>query len=186
MGRACPDEAEIVRHIGPPLHESFAFLLATDDPARIAAAIGSYRERFSSTGMFENAVYPEIPQSLEALRELGAILFVATSKPRVFAERIINHFRLGQHFKGIYGSELDGDRSDKRELIAHIVKAESLSPRSTIMIGDRSHDVLGAKWNGVASIGALWGYGSREELSNAGATALCERPGGLSSILRSL
>jgi phosphoglycolate phosphatase len=103
----------------------------------------------------------------------------------VFAERIVEHFGLKSYFRMIYGSELNGARSNKAELIAYILKEESMAPRSTFMVGDRAHDVLGAKANGVFPVGALWGYGSREELSAAGATVFCERPEVLNEVLSS-
>jgi phosphoglycolate phosphatase len=135
--------------------------------------------------MLENTVYPGIPLALATLRRLGALLFVATSKPQVFAERITEHFGLKGYFHAVYGSELDGTRSNKADLISHILEAESLSPSSTYMVGDRAHDMAGAKAHNVLSIGALWGYGSRDELIAAWATALCEQPAMLIEILSS-
>jgi phosphoglycolate phosphatase len=123
--------------------------------------------------LFENAVYPGIRDALVQLRDRGATLYVATSKPNIFAGCIINYFGLGGFFRSIYGSELDGTRSNKIELIAHLLKAESLSPEATVMVGDRALDIIGAKANGVRPIGALWEYGSCEELIAAGARVLC-------------
>ena len=184
MGHRSPEDRELKRFVGPPLQESFAELLGSGDPATIAAAVGHYRERYSAKGMFENSVYPEIPSALAALQALGASLFVATSKPTVYAERSAERFDLGRYFKAIYGSELDGARSNKTELIAHLLTAEALSAGSTCMVGDRSHDVIAARANGVFPVGVLWGYGSRHELVAAGASALCERPGELSRALQ--
>ena len=113
------------------------------------------------------------------------MLFVTTSKPRVFAERIVEHFGLKEYFCAVYGSELDGTRSDKGHLIAHVLQAESLSPHSTVMVGDRAHDVVGAKVHGVFPIGVLWGYGSSDELIGAGATTLCAKPETLDNMLLS-
>jgi phosphoglycolate phosphatase len=110
-------------------------------------------------------------------------LFVATSKPTVYARRILEHFGLAHLFSGIYGSEFDGTRSNKAELIAHLLSDKALEPASTVMIGDRAHDVVGALANGVRPIGALWGYGTREELAGAGATQFCERPSQLPETL---
>jgi phosphoglycolate phosphatase len=162
LGCHCPSDAELERYIGPPLRGSFGVLIGSDDPIRIDMALRLYRERFSSTGMFENTVYPDILSSLVALRRLGAVLFVATSKPKVFAERIVEHFGLKAYFDAVYGSELDGTRSNKADLIALILEAKSLSPRLTYMVGDHAHDMAGANAHNVRSIGALWGYGSRE------------------------
>ena len=113
---------------------------------------------------------------MTTLQERGARLFVATSKPRAFAERILAHFGLQEYFYAIHGSELDGTRSDKGDLIAHVLKAESLSPGLTVMVGDRAYDILGAKAHGVFPVGVLWGYGSYDELVAAGAAALCAQP----------
>jgi phosphoglycolate phosphatase len=180
LGQSCPSDSEFERYIGPPLYESFGELLGSTERRWINDAVGLYRDRFSSTGMFENAVYPGMEPALAALRDLGATLFVATSKAQVFAERIVEHFGLDRFFRAVYGSELDGARTNKADLIAHILRAESISPPSALMVGDRGHDVLGAKANGVFPIGALWGYGSREELVAAGATLLCQQPSMLS------
>ena len=181
----CPSDLDLARFIGPPLHESFAVLLHSTDPKQINAAVELYRQRFSSKGMLENTVYSGIHSALTTLRGRGALLFVTTSKPRVFAERIVEHFRLKEYFCAIYGSELDGTRSDKGDLVAHVRKAESLSPHATVMLGDRAHDIVGAKVHGVFPFGVLWGYGSYDELIAAGATTLCEQPEMLDEILLS-
>jgi phosphoglycolate phosphatase len=185
LGHDCPSDLDLARFIGPPLKESFAVLLHTADRKQINAAVELYRQRFSSKGMLENTVYPGIHSALTTLRGRGALLFVTTSKPRVFAERIVEHFGLKEYFCAVYGSELDGTRSDKSELIAHVLQAESLSPHSTVMVGDRAHDVVGAKVHGVFPIGVLWGYGSSDELIAAGATTLCAKPETLDNMLLS-
>jgi phosphoglycolate phosphatase len=182
LGHLCPSDAELERYIGPPLQRSLGALFGGDS-AKIAAAIALYRERFSSKGIFENRLYPEIPAALAALRDLGKNLIVATSKPTIFAERIIEHFDLGRLIRAVYGSDLDGTRSDKAELVSYILNAQSISAATTVMVGDRSHDIIGAKANGVVAVGALWGYGSRQELLEAGAAALCERPADLEQVL---
>lgn len=176
--------AEIRKHVGPPVEETLKHLLDGDKP-KIQAAVALYRERYGSEGYLENAVYPGIKQILRRLRANGAALFVATSKPSVFAERILVHFGLEDYFRGIYGSKLDGTHSNKAQLISHLLKSECLAAASTVMVGDRAHDVAGALVNGVRPIGALWGYGSREELLNAGATLLCEHPSQVPLILSS-
>jgi phosphoglycolate phosphatase len=183
MGRACPDDAALRHFIGPPLHETFRKILGSDNPADVDPVIECYRRHFSERGLYENAVYPGIPAALEALKSSGAALFVATSKPLPYAERIIRHFGLDRYFGAVYGSGFDGTLSNKSELIAHILKAESLSPDDTSMVGDRSHDIVGAKANDVRPIGVLWGYGSRNELLAAGAMVLCEEPALLSRLV---
>ena len=185
LGVTCPPDSELDHCIGPPLQESFGVLLRSSDPVRINAAVELYRQRFTSKGIFENGVYPGIPAALATLQGFGATLFVATSKPTVFAERIVEHFGLRSYFRAVYGSELDGTRTNKGDLIGHILKVESISATSSYMVGDRAHDVVGAKAHGVFPIGALWGYGSRDELFAAGATVLCEKPAMLGPVLSS-
>lgn len=182
LGESCPSDAQLERHIGPPLHLGFAALLGPDS-AKVARAVALYRERFSETGIFENKVYPGIPAALKSLKALGAELIVATSKPTVFAERIVAHFGLADDVMAVFGSELDGTRSDKAELIAHVLKHRSILPNDACMVGDREHDIRGAKANGVSAVGVLWGYGLRQELVEAGAAAICEKPEQLPAIL---
>ena len=152
-----PTDRTLERMIGPPLRESFTALLGVDDEERIDRAISLYRERFSLKGLYENALYPGISEALAQLRETGCSLFVATSKPQVFAQRIIDYFELGEFFRAVHGSELDGSNADKRDLLAHILRMESLSATGTVMIGDRAQDILAARANGMSSIGVLWG-----------------------------
>lgn len=182
LDEPCPSDGELERYIGPPLQVSFAALLGADSP-KIATAVALYRQRFSPVGLFENRLYPGIPEALRRLKALGGTVFVATSKPTIFAERIIDHFGLARDVDAVFGSELDGTRSDKTELIAHILARRSLARDATCMVGDREHDIRGAKGNGIRAIGALWGYGSRKELLDAGAEALCETPGELCDLL---
>ena len=171
MGLEPPVDQALLRFIGPPTHESFRELLSSSDPDLNARAIGIYRERYARVGLFENSVYPGVAAGLKVLAEAGATLYVVTSKPEVFANRIIDHFELRGYFRHVYGSELDGERSDKGDLIRHVLRHEGLST-DPWMIGDRLHDVRGAKLHGLRSAGVLWGYGSREELAEAGADAL--------------
>jgi phosphoglycolate phosphatase len=184
LGEPCPSDDELKGYIGPPLHVSFGGLFGADSP-KIAPAVALYRERFSAKGISEHTIYPEIPSALASLTALGAVLVVATSKLTVFAERIIENSDLARHIRRIYGSDPDGARSDKAELISHVLKAERMSTNATLMVGDRKHDMIGANANGVFAVGALWGYGSRQELVTAGAAALCERPSELHGVLSS-
>ena len=184
LGEPCPPDTELQDYIGPPLHASFGALFGAESP-KIAKAVALYRERFSAQGIFEHTIYPEIPSALAALTALGAVLIIATSKPTVFAERIIECSGLGRHIGAIYGSNLDGSLSDKTELISHILKAERLAPADTSMVEDRKHDMIGAKACGVFAVSALWGYGSRDELVAAGASALCRYPAELGNVLSS-
>jgi phosphoglycolate phosphatase len=183
LDHPCPADHELDRCLGPPLSESFGWLLATADEARIEIAIAKYRERYAAVGMFENEVYPGVRGMLAACRSAGARLFVATSKPVFYATQIVEHFGLAQHFEAIYGAEMSGERGDKTALIAHILERERLASSTTIMVGDRMHDMVGARANGVPPIGALWGYGSEAELELHGAAAVCERPGDVAAAL---
>jgi phosphoglycolate phosphatase len=169
-----PTEDELTWCIGPPLRASFVKLLGGEHSAD--AALSYYRERFSEIGLYENIVYAGIGDVLTTLRKSGRRLFVATSKPHVFAERIIDHFDLRQYFERVFGSELDGTRADKSELLAYALKASSADPSRSVMIGDRSHDMIGARNNGMTAIGVLYGFGSEQELIAAGAACVCATP----------
>ncbi|MGH0028265.1 MAG: HAD hydrolase-like protein [Myxococcota bacterium] len=187
LGATPPASTDLAHCIGPPLSESFAELLGeAPDSALVRSAIDLYRERFDASGWRENRVYPAIPAFLDAARAAGFACFVATSKPGVFAERIARHFDLARRLDGVHGSELDGRRGAKPELLAHVVAERALDPARTVMVGDRRHDVAGARANGLASVGVLWGYGSRRELLDAGADALCDEPAALLAAAESL
>jgi phosphoglycolate phosphatase len=172
-----PTEDELTWCIGPPLRASFVTLLGAAHAADRAVAL--YRERFADVGLYENGVYDGVSEVLTDLCASGHRLFVATSKPHVFAERIIDHFGLRGHFERVFGSELDGTRVDKSHLLEYALKQASVNPAKTLMIGDRSHDMVGARNNGMKGIGVLYGYGSREELLGAGANHICATPGAI-------
>jgi phosphoglycolate phosphatase len=174
-------DVSLESYIGPPLRDTFRSLCGDD--CDVEAAVGFYRERFATVGLFENQVYDGIPLCLEQLRGRVKTIHLATSKPRIYAEQIIQHFGLERFFDVIYGSELDGRLDDKTELINHILKREKLDAANTVMIGDRSFDVVGARNNNVRAIGVLWGYGSEAELDLAGAHQICNHPAELSDHL---
>ncbi|HEY5838230.1 MAG TPA: HAD hydrolase-like protein, partial [Pyrinomonadaceae bacterium] len=182
---ACPSDDVLTSFIGPPLRGTFATLLGTPDRERIEEAMARYRERFADTGLFENEVYGGIPELLAQATEAGAQLFVATSKPTVFAERVLTHFSLRPYFAGVYGSELDGRFEDKADLLEHLIEAERIAAKEAVMVGDRAADVVAARANGVRSIGVLWGYGSDAELTDAGADRLCRTPSELGAMILS-
>jgi len=169
LGMELPSNDDLGWCVGPPLRDSFAKLLASDDATLIEKAIALYRSRYSIDGLFENSVYEGIPEALESLQNTGHKLYVATSKPTVYAKRTIDHFKLQRYFLSIYGSELDGTRTHKENLISHILQREAISSSKAVMVGDRGYDILGAKANGVRGFGVLWGYGTREELETSGA-----------------
>ena len=177
LGVPSPSPAELARFVGPPLRNTFAELLGSGPgDARVERAMELYRGRFSAVGLYENAVYPGVPAMLASLQEEGFELYVATSKPRVFAVRICEHFGFHRYLSGIYGPELNGWYDDKGELLGHILTEEGIDAQNAVMIGDREHDVIAAKKNGVAALGVTWGYGSQRELLDAGADLLCRAP----------
>lgn len=183
MGRESPPLEDLVFAIGPPLRGSLAQLLADDRRETVERALAHYRERFADVGLFENAPYEGIAESLGAIRGSGARLFVATSKPFVYAERIVRHFNLDVHFEAVHGCELDGTHEDKRDLLPHVLATHGLRGADATMIGDRGVDMSAARLSEMRGIGALWGYGGCEELLEAGALDLCEHPGALPALL---
>jgi phosphoglycolate phosphatase len=173
LGRPVPSSRDLAGCVGPPLRDSFAALLGTEDAVVVERAIALYRQRFASVGMFENEVYPGVAAGLERLRAGRHELLVVTSKPHVYAREILAHFGLLPTFATVYGSELSGERADKASLLRHVLAVEG--PREgSFMVGDRRHDVEGAHANGLEAVGVLWGYGSRAELEAAGADELVE------------
>jgi phosphoglycolate phosphatase len=176
LGAGVPSEVELRRCVGPPLRHSFARLLNTEDPVVIERAIALYRKRYAVEGWRENEVYSGIDAALAALEARGHRLLLCTSKPQVYAERIVTHFGLARHLGAIYGAELGGRFDDKTELMAELLCAEQLEPERCVMIGDRAQDMLAATTHRVDAVGVLWGYGSREELVGAGARALVNTP----------
>jgi len=180
LGKPQPDAVSLKRFIGPPLLDTFAELVGDRDAAR---ALGYYRERFGAIGWSENVPYDGIHGALETLTRDGHRCFVATTKPHVFARRIVEYFGMAQYFSAVYGSELDGTRTDKTELL-RFARAERSTARESIMIGDRHHDIVGARNNGFCAIGVTWGYGSADELLGAGATSLAASPDELPGLVQ--
>jgi phosphoglycolate phosphatase len=169
-----PDDATLTGWIGAPIAEVYRALLPDPSDARVAAAIGHYRARYDDVGWSENQVYPGVPQFLAALRPLGFRALLATSKLELAAARIARHFGFETSLDAIYGAAPDGARSHKPDLIAHIVERERLDPARTVMLGDRHHDVAGARANQLRCLGITYGYGDRAELEAAGATWVCD------------
>lgn len=154
--------------IGPPLKASLAKILNVASNHVLAEqALEAYRERFAVTGLYENKVFPEVAETLAELKRRGYRLFLATAKPTVYARQILELFELDQYFKGIYGSELNGDRTNKGDLIEYLLQQEQLDPATCIMVGDREHDIFGARHNGIETIAVTYGYGSPEEFAQA-------------------
>ncbi len=175
FGAAVPEEQILRRFIGPPLMESYQRYIGLSE-AEAQQCICLYREYYADQGLFENAVYPGIPELLERLQRAGKRLAITTGKPEAYAVRIAGRFGLSGYFSRIAGSGLDGTRTSKAEVIRYAMDAMDICSGDTVlMIGDREHDVLGARRCGVDCLGVLYGYGSREELEAAGALALAER-----------
>lgn len=179
-----PDPAALRRCVGPPLRETFAWLLGTDEAAAIEAAIALYRERYGDVGWRENIVYDGIDDALATLAQAPLRLYVCTSKPEVFARRIVTLFGLSAHFGGIYGADLAGTLDDKVKLLRHLADREGIDTSRAVMIGDRSHDIRAARMNGARAVGVRWGYGTHEEL--AAADAVAATPAELPGLLRGL
>ena len=181
-----PGETTMRTYLGPPLavtwREHYSF---TDE--QITEALAIYREYYHDVGMFENELFDGIPELLQQLNNDDVILATATSKPDFSATRIIEHFGLRDHFAFIGAANLEGTRDSKSLVIEHTL--EKLNAKSTthriLMVGDRHHDVHGAREHGIDTIGVLWGYGDADELTDAGAIALAERPQDLGAHLLS-
>jgi phosphoglycolate phosphatase len=192
MGLEPPPLADLTFAIGPPLRASLARLIGRGWPPRgqdqtaeskdVERALMFFRERFTDIGLFENQPYDGVHEALAALRARGAALHVATSKPSVYAVRIIERFGLAPHFVAIHGCELDGTREDKRDLIAHLMPRHGIEAHRATMVGDRGADMIAARHHGLRAVGALWGYGTREELLEGGAQALCAEPAALGDL----
>ena len=174
---------ELRKFIGPPLKESFVkYYNMTDGEGD--RAVEKYRERFATVGLYENEVYAGIPELLQKLKAQGKTLLVATSKPTVYSDKILEHFGLKEYFSYIAGSELDGTRVNKAEVIQYALEQMKITESEKIvMIGDKEHDMIGAGICGVDSIGVLYGFGEREELENHGATYIAETVSDLEKIL---
>jgi phosphoglycolate phosphatase len=164
LGQPPPADGELGRFVGPPLRGTFAELLATSDDEQIERAVTHYRERFGAVGMFENVVYADVAAGLADLAATGHRLRVVTSKPAVYARRIVDHFDLRRWFLDVHGSELDGRNVDKGDLIAVVLEQACISANSAWMIGDRAQDLRGGRRHRLRTAGVLWGYGSEAEL----------------------
>ena len=183
VGRPLEPSADLRWCIGPELMHSFETMLGEREKGLATEALKHYRERYAEAGMFENKVYLGVVEMLEQLRSGGQRLFVATSKTTMFAEKIVAHFGLRAYFERVHGSELDGTRGAKTELIRYVLERERIAPAEAVMVGDREQDIIGAKANGLRSVGVLWGYGSRDELEAAGADALASAVAQLPAVL---
>lgn len=179
------DPDELVDFIGPPLREHlmerFGF-----DREQAERALVEYRKRFADTGIFENTLYPGMDRLLAGLRRQGKRLVVATSKPTIFARRVLEHFHIAEYFAFVAGAELDGVRGEKREVVAHALEQCGIDPAQAVMVGDRRYDMEGAAAFGIKTVGVSYGYGGREELAAAGADYIVDTVAELDGLLASL
>lgn len=168
------DRKELHPFIGPPLTYSFQTYYGLSE-ADSELAVKYYRERFSVKGLYENEVYEGVDKLLKQLKESGKILVIATSKPEEYTLKILEHFDLLKYFDYVAGATMDGSRGEKADVIRYALEISGIEDKTeAIMIGDRKYDILGAKENGLASIGVLFGFGDYEELTKAGADYIAE------------
>ncbi|MGX7245622.1 HAD family hydrolase [Enterococcus quebecensis] len=183
MDLKVPKQTELYSFIGPPLNESFKKMYRLDTQST-EQAVEYYRDYYKEKGMYENRVYKGVTELLEALTKAGCRLYIATSKPEVYAKKILDHFGLASYFKGVYGASLNGERSKKGDVIHYALdEAKITNLKETVMIGDRSHDIEGAKENELASIGVLYGFGDAAELEAAGASIIVKTPREIENII---
>lgn len=177
------DRSKLYKFIGPPLWESFEkYYGFSKEEAK--QAVEYYREYYRDKGIYENLVYEDFEDLLKLLKASSKTLIVATSKPEVFAKQILEHFNIAKYFTFIAGGNLDGTRVKKDEVISYALESCNILDKSkVIMIGDREHDIIGAKKNSIHSIGVLFGYGDREELENAGADYIAKAVSDIGRIL---
>lgn len=168
-----PDIADLGWVIGPALIDSFA-RLGAKDPEQ---ALAFYRERYTTKGLYENDMYDGIPQALQALKNAGHVLYLATAKPHAYAVKVTEHFGLTHYFDYEFGPELDGTRNDKGELLAYALDHLGLTCENSVMIGDRSHDYAAAQAVNMPSVAVTWGFGNATEREQA--TTTCDTRAGL-------
>ena len=182
FGIEAPEKSALHECIGPPLRESFQ-RLGGFSREKADEAIEVFREYYAPIGIFENSVYPGVATALGELKAAGRTLAVATSKLDESAFRVLDHFGLSAYFDLVVGSRADGTLSEKAEVLAHTLKLLGADAADALMVGDRKYDVEGAAENGVACMGVLYGYGSREELERAGAICLAETPADIARLI---
>ena len=183
MGYEIPEDTN--KFLGPPLYTSFAEFCGMNEE-QVNEAVRIFRERYSTVGLFENRVYDGIPEMLDRLKKGGKRIMVATSKPEVYAVRIFEKFGLSQYFEIVGGANINGTRNYKHEVIEYVLASADITDRSRVlMIGDRKQDVDGAHKTGLKCMGILWGFGSIEELTEAGADYIAETPEQAADILLS-
>jgi len=167
-----PDD--LAKFIGPPMRVTFREVYGFDD-ANIEKAVEKFRERFLVKGIFENVMYDGVDIMLQKLKDAGKTLILATSKPIIQAKTVLSYFNLEKYFTYVSGAEMNGERSDKSEVIQYALEQNNISDLSRcIMVGDRKYDIIGAKSVGLESVGVLYGFGGYDELAEAGADYIVE------------
>lgn len=182
MGVEAPAQDVLRTWIGPPLRATFPGVVG-DDPARVEQAVAHYRDRFDAIGWSEHTIYPGMAEVVENIAARGDRLAIVTTKLRVQAERIVAHLPFGDRFTRIYGPEPGSRASEKVAMVAQALADFGAAPEHAVMIGDRRYDIEGAKANRVRAVGVDWGFGSREELLDAGADVIVGSPEGLLGVL---
>jgi phosphoglycolate phosphatase len=183
LGYSQLTESQVHPLVGPPFRESLPKLFPDID---VENALRLYRERYDEKGWLENELYEGIAEAIRRVHLQGFTIALCTSKPRVFAEKIISHFELSRYFDGIHGPELDGRFDRKTELLAHLISHYKIKPAQALMIGDRDKDIQAAQFAGTHSLGVLWGFGNKEELHSAGASHIIEHPSQLQHTVHSI
>jgi len=181
MGHDPAAVGDLTWAVGPPIGVSILGLLekygdAPPDPTGVEQAVAVYRARYSAVGLYDCVVFPGVMDMLAALRAAGLTLCVATSKRRDFAGRVVDHLGLRRHLSAVWGALPGGGLDDKTDMVAELLRVEGYDPATTVMVGDRLHDIHAARANRLRSIGVLWGYGGKAELTEAGADALASTP----------
>lgn len=177
------EREELYKFIGPPLHESYQKFFGFSEEESFKA-VEYYREYYKTKGIYENIVYGGVENLLKSLVASGKTVALATSKPEIFAKEILRYFNLEEYFTFVAGANLDGSRTLKADVIRHALDSMGITDKSSVvMVGDREHDIIGAKTIGIDSIGVLFGYGSREELEAAGADYIAETVDGIKTFI---
>jgi phosphoglycolate phosphatase len=184
MGGTAPAPEDLTWIIGPPLRASFGEVLGAGADAE--KALSFYRACYGTKGLFQATLYDGVAKALAELKAGGASLVLCTSKPIDYSRPILHHFGLDPYFLADYGADLEGRFDDKGRLIGHILEEQSLDPQDCVMWGDRKHDVIAAREHSIPTIGALWGYGGKQELKAFGAAVLCASPAEVPAAFRNL
>jgi phosphoglycolate phosphatase len=176
LGRPCAGELKVSDVIGPPLRSAFRKLLDSNDEILIEKAVSLYRERYERACLLENHLYPGILDLISALHANSLKLYVVTTKPKIWADKIVRHFQLDRWFTEVFGTDLNGRFDSKTEHLEFILSHLKLAPGETMIVGDRREDILAGKNNRIRTIGVTFGYGNRQEIVDAAPDYICDSP----------